>query len=128
MRPYAWLFDKRLEQLRSTLRLRVPQSLLAAQRARATSTVLQGDVRIAAIRQKLTQMGLERSKVQELFHERFIQATATHLFGDDVVSMRDVMKRYNWTDTKQSTLILTPRRCVRGLRARQCFGSARSYS
>jgi len=73
MRPYAWLFEKRLEQLRGSLSLRAPQSLLAAQRARASTTVLQGDVRIAAIRTKLTQMGLERSRVQALFHERFIQ-------------------------------------------------------
>tara|TARA_B100000900_G_scaffold302464_1_gene261023 strand:- start:318 stop:1076 length:759 start_codon:yes stop_codon:yes gene_type:complete len=110
MRPYAWLFEQRLAQLRGTLSLRAPQSLLASQRARASTSTLHGDKRIAAIEKTLTQMGLERSRVQKLFHKRFIQACATHLFSDDVVSMREVMKRYKWPDTKQSTLILTPRR------------------
>ena len=70
----------------------------------------QGVQRIRSIRNTLNSMGLQRSQVQQQFHEAFIQCCAQHLFCDDQVDMGQIMSAYNWKHIKQSCLTLTPRR------------------
>lgn len=53
----------------------------------------------------------ERTKMQKRFHDSFLQATASHLFADDVdVDLARVMKQNKWAHLKQQCLAMTPRR------------------
>lgn len=53
----------------------------------------------------------ERTKMQKRFHDSFLQATAAHLFADDVdVDLARVMKQNKWKHLKQQCLAMTPRR------------------
>lgn len=53
----------------------------------------------------------ERTKMQKRFHDSFLQATASHLFADDVdVDLARVMKQNKWKHLKQQCLAMTPRR------------------
>ena len=45
------------------------------------------------------------------FHHAFLQATAMHLFRDDIdVDLARVMHQNNWKSLKQQCLCMTPRR------------------
>ena len=110
MRPYQWLFEQRLAEAQTSARLKAPRTLLNAQRAQAACASVLGDERVAAIRKVLTQMGLERSSIQVMFHEKFLQACAVHLYSEDVVDLTTVMATHGWQHVKQSVLTLTPRR------------------
>ena len=49
--------------------------------------------------------------MQKRFHHAFLQATAMHLFRDDVdVDLARVMKQNQWESLKQQCLCMTPRR------------------
>ena len=52
-----------------------------------------------------------RTKMQKRFHDSFLQATASHIFADDVdVDLARVMKQNKWKHLKQQCLAMTPRR------------------
>ena len=52
-----------------------------------------------------------RTKMQKRFHDAFLQATASHIFADDVdVDLARVMKQNKWKHLKQQCLAMTPRR------------------
>ena len=70
-----------------------------------------GDARLAELRVMLDCFGLERSKMQKVFHDSFLSCCAQHLYSQDPdVDMEDVCQRNNWEDTRQQVLCLTPRR------------------
>ena len=47
----------------------------------------------------------ERTKMQKRFHDSFLQATASHLFADDVdVDLARVMKQNKWKHLKLSLI------------------------
>lgn len=53
----------------------------------------------------------QRTKMQKRFHDSFLQATASHIFADDVdVDLARVMKQNKWAHLKQQCLAMTPRR------------------
>jgi hypothetical protein len=53
----------------------------------------------------------QRTKMQKRFHDSFLQATASHIFADDVdVDLARVMKQNKWCHLKQQCLAMTPRR------------------
>lgn len=55
--------------------------------------------------------GWERSKMQKLFHRKFMQATCTHMYRNDAdVDMDRIMKMNKFDNLKQQVLCLTPRR------------------
>ena len=119
-RPFLWLFDEEVRRAEAAARLKRPQTLVAAQTAAAgKSSEPLGDQRLRELRRVLTTMGLERSKTQITFHERFIQACALHLYQQDTVDLATIMKREGWDHVKQSCLVLTPRCVPRRVRARQ---------
>ena len=70
-----------------------------------------GDTRLAELRVMLDCFGLERSKMQKVFHDAFLSCCAQHLYAQDPdVDMEEVCSRNNWEDTRQQVLCLTPRR------------------
>lgn len=77
-----------------------------------TKTECLGDVRLAKIR-KLMDMypGWERSEMQKVFHEGFLQAVALHIYREDAdVDMDAIMRMNDWPNLKQQILCQTPRR------------------
>ena len=70
-----------------------------------------GDTRLAELRVMLDCFGLERSKMQKVFHDAFLSCCAQHIYAQDPdVDMEEVCQRNNWEDTRQQVLCLTPRR------------------
>ena len=70
-----------------------------------------GDRRLDNIRKTLTMFGMTMSKMQTMFHEAFMQATSQHIYKHDKdVDFGAVAKRNGWTNMKQQTLCITPRR------------------
>ena len=55
--------------------------------------------------------GWERSKMQKMFHRKFMQATCIHLYRNDAdIDMDRIMKMNKFDNLKQQVLCLTPRR------------------
>lgn len=79
---------------------------------KAKGMITKGWRRLVTIRKCLDGFqGFERTKMQKRFHHAFLQATAMHLFRDDVdVDLAKVMKQNSWEHLKQQCLCMTPRR------------------
>ena len=79
---------------------------------KAKGLVTKGWRRLMTIRRALDSFKpFERTKMQKRFHHAFLQATAMHLFRDDVdVDLARVMHQNNWDSLKQQCLCMTPRR------------------
>jgi hypothetical protein len=71
-----------------------------------------GDVRLAQIRRYMDMFpGWERSEMQKVFHEGFLQAVALHIYREDAdVDMDAIMRMNDWPNLKQQILCQTPRR------------------
>ncbi len=71
-----------------------------------------GDVRLAQIRRYMDMFpGWERSEMQKVFHEGFLQAVALHIYREDAdIDMDAIMRMNDWPNLKQQILCQTPRR------------------
>ena len=79
---------------------------------KAKSHTTKGWRRLKCIRKCLDNFPpFQRTKMQKRFHDSFLQATAAHIFADDVdVDLARVMKMNKWKHLKQQCLAMTPRR------------------
>lgn len=77
-----------------------------------TKTECLGDVRLTKIRKTMDMYpGWERSEMQKVFHEGFLQAVALHIYREDAdVDMDAIMRMNDWPNLKQQILCQTPRR------------------
>ena len=93
-------------------RRRLSGMLNVISQQKSKGMVTKGWRRLMTIRRALDSFtGFERTKMQKRFHHAFLQATAMHLFRDDVdVDLARVMKQNQWESLKQQCLCMTPRR------------------
>ena len=121
---YNKLFDTLLSAHTNKLhaqlkRRRLNGMLNVMSESKAKGLVTKGWRRLMTIRRALDSFKpFERTKMQKRFHHAFLQATAMHLFRDDVdVDLAKVMKQNSWKHLKQQCLCMTPRR----------FGVSKNY-
>ena len=114
---YNKLFDTLLSAHTNKLhaqlkRRRLNGMLNVMSESKAKGLVTKGWRRLMTIRRALDSFKpFERTKMQKRFHHAFLQATAMHLFRDDVdVDLAKVMKQNSWKHLKQQCLCMTPRR------------------
>ena len=102
--------NNKLEQKLKRRRLNGLLNVISENKAKGMVT--KGWRRLMTIRRALDSFtGFERTKMQKRFHHAFLQATAMHLFMDDVdVYLAKVMHLNNWSSLKQQCLCMTPRR------------------
>ena len=92
-------------------RRRLSGMLNVISQQKSKGMVTKGWRRLMTIRRALDSFtGFERTKMQKRFHHAFLQATAMHLFRDDVdVDLARVMKQNQWESLKQQCLCMTPK-------------------
>lgn len=98
--------------VRSLKRRKLSSMLDVMSERKAKGMITKGWRRLVTIRKCLDGFkGFERTKMQKRFHHAFLQATAMHLFRDDVdVDLAKVMHINGWSHLKQQCLCMTPRR------------------
>ena len=98
--------------VQSLKRRRLSGMLDVISQQKSKGMITKGWRRLMTIRRALDSFtGFERTKMQKRFHHAFLQATAMHLFRDDVdVDLARVMKQNQWKSLKQQCLCMTPRR------------------
>lgn len=91
----------------------MPQKHMTSIRASAKPrTECLGDIRLEQIRRYMDSYpGWERSVMQKVFHESFLQAVALHIYRDDAdIDMDAIMRMNDWPNLRQQVLCQTPRR------------------
>jgi len=98
--------------VQSLKRRRLSGMLDVISQQKSKGMITKGWRRLMTIRRALDSFKpFERTKMQKRFHHAFLQATAMHLFRDDVdVDLARVMKQNQWKSLKQQCLCMTPRR------------------
>ncbi len=109
VKAYEYFQQQELNKINALLPSKHLSSVAASAKPR---TECLGDIRLAQIRKYMDMYpGWERSVMQKVFHESFLQAVALHIYRDDAdVDMDAIMRMNDWPNLKQQCLCQTPRR------------------